>query len=303
MTKPKLFIGSSKTNLAVARLVANRLETDGSAEVTVWDEGVFSVNKGFLERLLTIISEFDFAVLIWAPDDVTESKGEAMASPRDNVIFECGLFMGAVGRERVFIVCDQSVALKIPSDLAGITLGVYDGSRIGGADAEAAVRMACDQITREIQKPRFPTVVGEWISRYPLAEEPGHVEVVEEVEIKAARGGISIASKQNAAGDYYIAYGRMFHQQLVMGEWQAKLGSGSGVGVFVLTINPRGTVMYGYNTAPNESNAIVYTTWVLVKKDGADEKRLQERLRWGETQLKELTVTLPLPAVNPTPAP
>jgi hypothetical protein len=298
MAKQKLFIGSSQANIAVARLVANRLESDGSAEGTVWNEGVFSLNKGFLEKLLALLSEFDFAVLIWAPDDITESKGESKASPRDNVIFECGLFMGAVGRDRVFIVCDQSVSLKIPSDLAGITLATYDGARTGGEDAEAAVRMACDQISREIQKPRFPTIVGEWVSRYPLTEDPGNAEVIEDVEIKAARGGVSIASKQNAAGDFYIAYGRILFQNQIMGEWRAKLGSGDGKGVFVLTMNPRGNVMYGYNTAPNVNNAVVYTTWVLAKRDGADEKKIKERLRWAESQLKEMTVSLPLPAAD-----
>jgi predicted nucleotide-binding protein len=49
MAKPKLFIGSSKTNIEVARLIAHRLERDGCAEVTIWDEGVFSLNQGFLE--------------------------------------------------------------------------------------------------------------------------------------------------------------------------------------------------------------------------------------------------------------
>ena len=66
MTKSKLFIGSSKASIRVARLVANRLEADGIAQATVWDEGIFSLNHGFLERLLSIVSEFDFAVLIWA---------------------------------------------------------------------------------------------------------------------------------------------------------------------------------------------------------------------------------------------
>ena len=80
-----------------------------------------------------------------------------------------------------------------------------------------------------------------------------------------------------------------------MGQWQAKLGSGDGKGVFMLTMNPRGNVMYGYNTAPHENNAVVYTTWVLAKRDGDDDKKIRERLRWGEAQLKELTVSLPLP--------
>src|SRR4051812_47868707 len=114
MGRPKLFIGSAKASVRVARAVAARLEGDGIAEVTIWDEGVFSLNQGFLERLLNLVSEFDFAVLIWSPDDVTESKGDSKASPRDNVIFECGLFMGALGRERVFVIHDQSVSLKIP---------------------------------------------------------------------------------------------------------------------------------------------------------------------------------------------
>jgi len=245
MSKTKLFIGSSKGNVSVARLVANRLENDGVAEVTVWDEGIFSLNQGFLEKLVSILAEYDFAVLIWAPDDITESKGESRASPRDNVVFECGLFMGALGRERVFIVCDQSIALKIPSDLVGITLGRYDGSRVGGNDAEAAVRMACDLIAREIQRPRFPTIVGEWKSRYALSADPGHPAVIDDVEVKAARGGVSIISKNNPLGDYYAAYGRIVFERQILGEWSSQVGNSTATGSFILTVNPRGTVMYG----------------------------------------------------------
>src|SRR5262245_44949084 len=103
MSRPKVFVGSSKASIGVARMVANRLESDRVADIQIWDEGVFSLNQGFLEKLLAVLVEFDFAVIVWGPDDITESKGDSKASPRDNVIFECGLFMGAVGRERVFI--------------------------------------------------------------------------------------------------------------------------------------------------------------------------------------------------------
>jgi hypothetical protein len=294
MAKAKLFIGSSKASIRVARLVANRLETDGIAEATVWDEGVFSLNQGFLERLLGILSEFDFAVLIWAPDDLTESKGESRASPRDNVVFECGLFTGAVGRERVFIICDQNIPLKIPSDLLGITLANYDGARIDGRDADAAVRLACDSIAREIQRPRYPTIVGEWKSRYALSGEPGHAEVIDEVEVKAARGGVSIISKNNPVGDYYAAYGRMVHERQILGEWSSRLSNSSAQGAFMLTVNPRGTVMYGYCTALDEHNATVYPTWVLAKNDGVEPRVIRERLRWGERSLNEMTIRLPL---------
>lgn len=299
MSKPKLFIGSSKKNIAVARLVANRLEADGCADVTVWDEGVFSLGQGFLEKLLAVLDQFDFAVLIWAADDLTGSQGDSKASPRDNVVFECGLFMGAVGRERVFIVCDQSIALKIPSDLAGITLANYDGSRIGGDDAEAAVRTACDRIAREIERPRYPTIVGEWRSRYALSAEPGHPEVIEDVEIKAARGGVSIVSKNNPANDFYIAYGRILNENQIQGHWQAKLGSGEARGLFMLTMSPRGLVMYGYATTPSETNATGFGTWVLAKNDGVDETTMEGRLRWGQETLKSLTLALPPPESGP----
>lgn len=83
---------------------------------------MFNLNQAFLDRLLKALTEFDYAILIWAPDDLTESKGESSFSPRDNVIFECGLFMGAMGKNRVFVVCDDSVPVKKPSDFAGITI-------------------------------------------------------------------------------------------------------------------------------------------------------------------------------------
>jgi hypothetical protein len=225
MAKAKLFIGSSKANIKVAGLVANRLNADEVAKANVWDEGLCSLNKGVLETLLRDLSEFDFAVLIWAPDDITESKGESRFSPRDNVVFECGLFMGALGRERVFIIYDQSISLKIPSDFLGVTLASYDGSRIGGDDAEAAVRMACDLITREIQQPRFQTIVGEWKSRYALAGEPDHAEVIDDVEVRPARGGVSFISRNNPAGDYYAAYGQIVHERQILGEWSSRLSN------------------------------------------------------------------------------
>lgn len=54
-------------------------------------------------------------------------------------------------------------------------------------------------------------------------------------------------------------------------------------------MNPRANVLYGYNTAPNENNATVFTTWVLAKMDGSDDQKLEDRLAWAEKQLKEFT--------------
>jgi hypothetical protein len=137
-------------------------------------------------------------------------------------------------------------------------------------------------------KPRFPSIVGDWTSRFRLSEEPGQPEVTEIVEIKAARGGVSIATKETPENYYYTAHGRIYDNDIA-GEWHVRLGSGDGKGLFLLTMNPRGNVMYGYNTAFDENHGIVFTSWILAKND-TEEKKVNERLLWGERQLKENTL-------------
>ena len=122
ISKPKIFIGSSKGNVAVANAIATGLEQDRDcAFTTVWSEGVFQPGDSFLDRLLDAPSEYDFAVMVWAADDKTDTDGVSQPSPRDNVVFECGLFMGALGKKRVFVVYDSQADIKIPSDFAGNT--------------------------------------------------------------------------------------------------------------------------------------------------------------------------------------
>jgi predicted nucleotide-binding protein len=89
-----IFVASSGKNIAIADIVAAGMRLLGYVNTTVWNEGVFGLTEVVFERLLTVATEFDFAVLIWAADDITESKGQIASSPRDNVIFEGGLFMG-----------------------------------------------------------------------------------------------------------------------------------------------------------------------------------------------------------------
>jgi hypothetical protein len=273
--------------------VASRLESLGCGNARVWDEGVFSLNQGVLERLLAVVVDYDFAILIWAGDDVTESKGTSKASPRDNVIFECGLFMGALGRDRVFVVCDQNMAVKVPSDFAGVTLAYYDGSRVED-DGLSAVRTACDQIAREINKPRFAEFVGEWRSRYAKAADPDHGDVIDDLEVSAAPGGICFHSKPIPGTEPYSAHGRIYNNQ-VIGKWQHKSGATFAEGLFILIVNPLANVMYGYCSGRDENGTMIYETWVLAKKTGLSESETNKHLMWGETAVKKHTVLLPPP--------
>ncbi len=85
-----------------------------------WTEGVFQASSTAIESLVKAAKEADFAALVLTADDITVSRHKSKPSPRDNVIFELGLFIGALGRERVFILKPRGVDVRIPSDLLGV---------------------------------------------------------------------------------------------------------------------------------------------------------------------------------------
>src|SRR4051794_30612749 len=100
-----MFIGSSAEGLRVAQELQAELEHD--VEATVWSQGVFGLSGGTLETLEARSHEFDFAVLVLSPDDLISKRETSGHVPRDNVVFEAGLFMGALGRRRTFLVACQ----------------------------------------------------------------------------------------------------------------------------------------------------------------------------------------------------
>jgi hypothetical protein len=131
-----------------ARAVGAKLED--TAEVTVWDEGVFGLGESYLESLTAALSRFDFAVLVLTPDDPVEYRGAAGLAPRDNVLFELGLFMGKLGRGRTFVLHPADPQFKIPSDLLGISTTKYYWPR-EDKNYEAAVGSACHKIREKIR--------------------------------------------------------------------------------------------------------------------------------------------------------
>lgn len=121
---PKVFIGSSSESFNKAEELKRMLERP-EIQVAHWKDGIFKASTSTLTSLLETASSYDFAILILHPDDMTESRGNESASPRDNVIFELGLFLGSLKPERVYILRPDHKDLKIPSDLLGITCLSY----------------------------------------------------------------------------------------------------------------------------------------------------------------------------------
>lgn len=125
MNKPKGIIFSTTEALQTAKTIRGLLCDDfylNSLDMTcdLWRERFMGENwVSALELLEKMTEEYNFAIVLFTQDDLTESRGEGKPSPRDNLVFELGLFLGALGRERTILLI-ESGNIKIPSDLHGV---------------------------------------------------------------------------------------------------------------------------------------------------------------------------------------
>lgn len=146
--KIRVFIISSAEALAVARIIQNALSHDDFV-VTLWTDGVFKVAGYALESLERAVDESDFAIAVAHNDDMTLFRGQDWPAPRDNVVFELGLFMGRLGRQRAILMEPREEKVKLPSDLAGVTTISYVYRT--GKDAPALMGPACNMLRDHIK--------------------------------------------------------------------------------------------------------------------------------------------------------
>jgi hypothetical protein len=132
------------------------------ARVEPWTTS-FNPGTSTLERLIELTREVDFAAFVFAQDDWTASNpssssdlGAGQASPRDNVVFEAGLFGGVLGMRRTFIL--HANGAKLPSDLLGLTCVRYAGSM-----TSAEMRSINQKVRRAIENEgRLARIEGAW---------------------------------------------------------------------------------------------------------------------------------------------
>ena len=147
--RPVLFIGSSKESLPIARVIQSNLDYDDFV-VRLWTDGVFGASQFPIIELEKRIREADFAMLVLGPDDEVLSRDERSDAPRDNVIFELGLSMGALSHARTFMIIPRECDIKIPTDLLGLTPMTYkSGDR---NDLASSLGPVCDQLRRIVNE-------------------------------------------------------------------------------------------------------------------------------------------------------
>jgi len=178
MNKPRIFLGSSGKQEKLLQALARGLED--VAHVVPWTTS-FNPGTTTLERLLELCREVDFAAFVFAQDDWTTqspqefpSSESGQASPRDNVVFEAGLFGGALGMRRTFIL--HANGAKLPTDLLGLTSVRYQGT------TPAEMRVINQTLRKAIESEgRVASIEGQWW-QFSLTErteqEPSAVSLV-----------------------------------------------------------------------------------------------------------------------------
>lgn len=149
--KPSVFVASSTESLEIAYSIQENLEY--SAEVTVWTQGIFELSKYSLDSLLDALDTIDFGVFVFSPDDISIIRGKEHATVRDNIVFELGLFIGRLGKERNFIILPHGneEAPHLPTDLLGLTPALYEPNRQDN-NLRAALGPACSKISKAFTK-------------------------------------------------------------------------------------------------------------------------------------------------------
>src|SRR5215467_9315932 len=155
MNKPRIFLGSSGKQAKLLQAIARGLED--IADVEPWTT-TFNPGRSTLDRLVELSQEVDFAAFVFAQDDwtTTDASQAGQASPRDNVVFEAGLFGGALGIRRTFIL--HANGTKLPTDLEGLTSIRYD------PDTTPAIVREINQKLRNVidTEGRIGRLEGDW---------------------------------------------------------------------------------------------------------------------------------------------
>lgn len=146
-----IFIASSTEGFKVAEQFCDHLRQD--ADVTIWPDA-FSPGRFTLEALESALDKHSYAIIVLSPDDITNSRGVQEISPRDNAIFETGLFIGRRGHSSVFIAIPEQPKVRLPTDLSGLIVAEY--KIVNGPDGVTYdVTRAVQTVTKSLEETKI----------------------------------------------------------------------------------------------------------------------------------------------------
>jgi len=189
--RPRIFLGSSGRQAKLVHALTRGLAE--VAEVEPWT-AVFNPGVSTLDRLVELTHEVDFAAFVFAQDDWTSNPSDAtvqgQASPRDNVVFEAGLFGGALGMRRTFIL--HAKGAKLPTDLLGMTAVRYPEA-LTAADMRAVNQKLRKAIEEE---GRLTRLEGDWWQHSLTVRSEREPSVISLLRISRDReSGLEVAGR------------------------------------------------------------------------------------------------------------
>jgi predicted nucleotide-binding protein len=250
MPQPKtIFIASSGKAKPLAKPLANYLTGElPDSDIREWyDQNTFPPSKATLDGLLAQAGECDFAIVLLTKDDFLDKAVQPIPSgaavpvvkdvsgkgnqqpdaPRDNTIFELGMFMGALGAERCFMVCSlDENSNALPSDLKGIKYYKIEPPadlrkieecrkcvKLAGAWIVDIIKQA-----RRLDRPQLPLITRADLAQLETAQPDGNlllepdsvavvVNSVEPVEYRDPNFAVTVLNNIKAGAKYEYFYG------------------------------------------------------------------------------------------------
>jgi len=256
--KLRLFVGSSSESKPVVEALSSALQDE--YEVVPWfNDEVFDAGSTALRDLLRAAEESHLGIFVYAPDDRLVIRGAGKSIPRDNVLFELGMFMSKLGPRGCFpLVANDVPDLRVLSDLDGLTTLRFNHDQFA-KDPVAALKLAIEGFRRahkslNTDDDRRPEIAGLWDLVWIV--ESDHFDLVNTHTLELAQVGGRVLGEYMAtpknAKEFSVRFDGTIEKQALTGRW-----SGAGYsGVFQLAINPTWSTMTGRWIGPSERDGI-----------------------------------------------
>ena len=258
----RIFLGSSSEAIPITDALVSLL--DHQFVPVPWYGDVFKPRSFTIEGLLREVEIADFAVFVFAPDDMLRLRGKEWHAVRDNVLLELGLFLSRLGRERCFFLLPRDASdFRIPTDLTGIMPLTYDARRVQ-AEPKSTLASAVGDLKAHLKllvdgDGTTVSLTGSWMqnwrvlsTRYP-AENPSRAEVTQI--------GSQFEARSSVQGRPFMIRGQIQRGNVVTGTWYDREGGATYFGGFQLIIDPIPTRMVGKWIGFSKSNSVNEGDW------------------------------------------
>lgn len=258
--RPKAFLGSSSEAIKYANAVTTAI--GDSFDITLWNaSGAFTPSNFTLESLLRFTDEFDYGIFIMTADDMASIRKQKHSITRDNVIFEAGLFFGALGRANCFLLVSDDKKLHLPSDLQGLTYIPFREKRGQLPDSEARKRMAgpCRELQNLCKKRDGSGLNGRWQQTW-FVENSEHYPKKNSSDAEVGVFGSRFRAEFDTQGFKYKLVARINEKRMITGVWCGPHES-SYHGSCQLTVSPDSKSISGKWVGFRANNEVEAGQW------------------------------------------